>query len=172
MLEVRKRGNRNSFVLDDRTGRIEVALHEEVFTQYRDLIVKDARVLVEGNLRFDEFSDAWRISGKRILLLDAVRESQARRLVLRWPISTTMPGEALAARLAEVLAPFRPGDCEVLVRYQGAGARCLLSLGTGWAVRPAAELLENLESLVGHDALQLLYDVPTAPGLRAGGPGP
>ncbi len=172
VLEVRKRGNRNSFVLDDRTGRIEVALHEEVFTQYRDLIVKDALVLVEGNLRFDEFSDAWRISGKRILLLDAVRESQARRLVLRWPISTTMPGEALAARLAEVLAPFRPGDCEVLVRYQGAGARCLLSLGTGWAVRPAAELLENLESLVGHDALQLLYDVPTAPGLRAGGPGP
>ena len=36
----------------------------------------------------------------------------------------------------------------------------MIPLGTGWAVRPAAELLESLEGLLGRDALQLLYDAP------------
>jgi DNA polymerase-3 subunit alpha len=172
VLELRKRGNRTSFILDDRTGRIEVSLFEDVWLQYRDLVVKDAMVLVEGNLRFDEFSDAWRIAGKRIVSLDAVRESQARRLVLRWPQRPGQDPQGLAARLADVLSPARPGDCEVLIRYQGEQARCLLSLGSAWAVRPGAELIEKLESLVGQEGLQLLYDVPAGTSLRAGSPGP
>ena len=72
-------------MLDDRTGRIEVTLYEEQVQQFRELLVKDALVLVEGALRFDDFSNAWRIAGKRIVLLDSLREQQARRLVLRWP---------------------------------------------------------------------------------------
>ena len=42
-------------------GGIEVMLFEETWQRHRDLIVKDAMVLVEGTLRFDEFSDAWRL---------------------------------------------------------------------------------------------------------------
>ena len=48
ILEVRRRGPRVSFMLDDRSGRIEVTLFEEVYQRYRDLIVKDALVQVEG----------------------------------------------------------------------------------------------------------------------------
>ncbi|MEP7313497.1 MAG: hypothetical protein ABI859_13010, partial [Pseudomonadota bacterium] len=158
--------------LDDRTGRIEVTLFEDVFQQHRDLIVKDALVLVEGNLRFDEFSDAWRIAGKRVLSLDAVREAQARRLILRWPEQRRRDPAAFVAQLADVLSPARPGDCEVLLRYQGDTARCVLSLGREWTVRPEARLMDRLEALVGRDGLQLLYDVPTSGGLRATGPGP
>src|SRR6202000_3502449 len=62
--EIRKRGQRVSIILDDRSGRIEVTLFEDVFQRHRDLIVKDAIVLVEGHFRFDEFGDAWRISAK------------------------------------------------------------------------------------------------------------
>ena len=170
--EIRKRGNRTSFVLDDRTGRIEVTLFEDVWQQHRELIVKDALVLVEGNLRFDEFSDAWRIAGKRVLLLDAVREAQARRLILRWPEQRRGDPSAFVAQLADVLAPARPGDCEVLLRYQGSDARCVLALGKDWAVRPEARLMDLLEALVGRDGLQLLYDVPAGSSLRATGPGP
>jgi DNA polymerase III subunit alpha len=45
-------------ILDDRSGRIEVSLYEEVFQQYRDIIVKDAILVVEGALRFDDFIEA------------------------------------------------------------------------------------------------------------------
>ncbi|MEY4763149.1 MAG: hypothetical protein RLZZ200_3005, partial [Pseudomonadota bacterium] len=172
VLELRKRGSRTSFILDDRTGRLEVSMFEDVYQQYRDLVVKDALVLVEGNLRFDDFSDAWRIAAKRILSLDAVREAQARRLVLRWPASNGADPESIAQKIADMLAPSRPGDCEVLVRYHAAGVRCTLSLSREWAVRPDPDLMERLERLVGADGLQLLYDVPAGAALRTGSPGP
>ena len=81
-MRCKKRGPRVILTLDDRTGRIEVMLFEETFQKHRDLIAKDALVLVEGALRFDEFSDAWRLAARRISELDKVREQEARRLVL------------------------------------------------------------------------------------------
>ena len=76
--EIRKRGTRVSVSLDDRSGRIEVTLFDEVFQRHRDLIVKDALVLVEGLLRFDEFSDGWRMAARRITDLDEALAAQAR----------------------------------------------------------------------------------------------
>src|ERR1700733_11521659 len=112
--EIRKRGQRVSIILDDRTGRIEATLFDEVFQRHRDLIVKDALVLVEGHFRFDEFGDAWRISARKITDLNAVRESQARRLVLKLPQRPDR--NALLTRLAEVLTPWRNGPCQVTVQ--------------------------------------------------------
>jgi hypothetical protein len=43
------------------------------------------------------------------------------------------------------------------VRYEGSGASGLLALGGNWTVRPAPELMEALEPLVGVDGMQLLY---------------
>jgi len=42
--------------------------------------------VVEGNLRFDDFVDDWRIAARRIMDVRAgPRSSTPRRLVLRWP---------------------------------------------------------------------------------------
>ncbi|MEJ0005579.1 MAG: OB-fold nucleic acid binding domain-containing protein [Steroidobacteraceae bacterium] len=97
--EIRKRGQRVSIILDDRSGRIEATLFEEVFQRHRELIVKDAIVLVEGHFRFDDFGDAWRISARKITDLNAVREQQARRLVLKLPLKSDR--NAMLTRLAK-----------------------------------------------------------------------
>jgi DNA polymerase III subunit alpha len=156
--EVRKRNGRTSFVLDDRTGRIEVVLFDEQATQYRELLAKDTLLLVEGSLRFDDFSNAWRVQGKRLVALSAVREQRARRLILRWPRGEAMDPPRFTARLKELLASASGGDCDVLIRYESAAGRCVLGLDRAWAVRPTAELIEGLESLLGPDALRLQYD--------------
>ena len=153
--EIRKRGQRVSIILDDRTGRIEATLFEEVFQRHRDLIVKDAIVLVEGHFRFDEFGDAWRISARKITDLNAVREQQARRLVLSLPQKSDR--NALLTRLAEVLAPWRDGPCQVTVQYRTAQASGALDLGPEWNVRPGRQLLEHLEELVGREGMRVLY---------------
>jgi DNA polymerase-3 subunit alpha len=153
--EVKKRGPRIILTLDDRTGRIEVNLFDEIFQKHRDLIAKDALVLVEGMLRFDEFSDSWRLSARKLTELDKVRESQARRLVLKWPEQAN--SKALIGRLAEVLTPWRPGPCPITVEYTGAGACGALTLGNEWTVRASRELLEQLESLVGRGGVQVFY---------------
>jgi DNA polymerase III subunit alpha len=157
--EVRKRGARMSVVLDDRSGRIEVTLFDEVYQQHRDLIAKDALVLVEGMLRFDEFSDAWRLAARRITDLHAARERDARRLILRWPAK----GEpaALIARFATLLEPWRDGACAVTIQYRAAQAGCALNLGPEWNVRPARELMEHLEGFAGRGGVKLLYGAPT-----------
>jgi DNA polymerase III subunit alpha len=156
--EVRKRNGRTSFVLDDRTGKIEVTLFEELAQTYRELLQKDALLLVEGNLRFDDFSNAWRIAGKRLAALDAVREQRAKRLILSWPKDQAVDPPRFTARLKELLATASGGDCDVLIRYETGAARCVLGLDRAWAVRPTAELMERLESLLGPDALRLQYD--------------
>ncbi len=65
MLEIRRRPNRVTLILDDRSARLEVSLYEEVFQQHRDIIVKDAILIVDGTLRFDDFIEAWRLQASR-----------------------------------------------------------------------------------------------------------
>jgi DNA polymerase-3 subunit alpha len=157
--EVKKRGPRVILTLDDRTGRIEAMLFEETYQRHRDLISKDALVLVEGLLRFDEFSDAWRLAARRVTELDKVREQEARRLVIRCSASE-LP--AVSARLADILTPWRGGPCPVTIEYATAEASGALTLGADWSVRASRELLEHLEGLVGAGGVQVMYGAPAS----------
>jgi DNA polymerase-3 subunit alpha len=157
--EVKKRGPRVILTLDDRTGRIEAMLFEETYHKHRDLISKDALVLVEGLLRFDEFSDAWRLAARRITELDKVREQEARRLIIK---CSHREAAAVSERLAVILAPWRPGPCPITLEYTGAQARGALTLGSEWNVRASRELLEQLEGLMGRNSVQVIYGAPAA----------
>ncbi|HEV7714669.1 MAG TPA: hypothetical protein VGO53_03685, partial [Steroidobacteraceae bacterium] len=153
--------------LDDGTGWLEIALFDDVFQLYRDLIAKNALVIIEGSLRFDEFSDGWRISAKRIRALEKAREELARRLVLRWP-SGAEPGHC-SHRLAEILKPWRGGPCAITVEYRGSGAAGALTLGADWNVKPTRELIEQLESFVGDAGLRVIYGGAPGHGQSASG---
>ena len=157
--EVKKRGPRVILTLDDRTGRLEVMLFEETWQRHRDLIVKDALVIIEGTLRFDEFSDSWRLAARRIAEFDELRSRCAQRIVLRCS-HAELP--RLTERLAEILGPWRPGPCPVTIEYTAASASGALNLGAEWSVRASRELLERLEGLVGSGALEVLYAAPAA----------
>jgi len=156
VLELRRRGTRMSVVLDDRSGRIEVTLSEEVWQRHRELVVKDALLVVEGSVRFDEFSDAWRIQARTVQSLALVRERAARRLVVDWPRAAD--ASSTMAALGECLSGARGGDCAVTVRYAQTQAQASFSLGEEWKVRVTPELLEQLERRVG--AVRVLYGPP------------
>jgi DNA polymerase-3 subunit alpha len=155
--EIRRRGPRVSLSLDDRSGRIEVMLFDEIFQRHRDLIVKDALVLIEGALRFDEFSDGWRLAARRITDLDQALEAQARRVVLKWPAARAA---AAFEELAQILMRFRPGPCPVTIEYRAAQAAGALTLGVEWSVRPARALVGELQGLLGRDAVEVRFGAP------------
>ena len=160
VLEIRKRGNRTSFILDDRSGRIEVTLFEDVYQQFRALIARDAILVVEGNLRFDDFADDWRVSAKKIIDVAQAREQYARRLVLRWPAAASNgDGHRLIVALEQALRPSRGGRCAVAIRYKGDAASAHVLLGDEWCVRPSQDLIERLGQLVGRDGVELVYGV-------------
>jgi DNA polymerase-3 subunit alpha len=166
--EVKKRGPRVILTLDDSTGRVEVTLFEDVFQKYREIATKDALVLVEGMLRFDDFSDGWRLTARSITDLGKMSERQARHIVLTWP-RDRHDTAALQGRLAELLAPFRPGPCTIMIEYAGPAACGALKLGPEWGVRATSELRESLEGLLGRGSVDVRYARPAelAPGAAA-----
>jgi len=155
VLEIRRRPNRVTLILDDRTARLEVSLYEEAFQQYRDIIVKDAILIVDGILRFDDFIEAWRLQAKTLMDIDRARERFARRLWLRWP--DQFDGPQGMNRFEEILKPYLKGPCGVSVvvtreKYSGR-----LNLADAWSIRASRELLDKLSALVGRDGWYLVY---------------
>jgi len=155
VLEIRRRPNRVTLILDDRSARLEVSLYEETYQQFRDIIVKDAILIVDGTLRFDDFIEAWRLQAKSLMDIDRARERFARRLWLRWP--GEFDGPQGMSRFEELLRPYLKGPCGVSVvvaRPQYSGR---LNLADSWSVRASRELLDKLSALVGRDGWYLVY---------------
>jgi DNA polymerase III subunit alpha len=155
VLEIRRRPNRVTLILDDRSARLEVSLYEEVFQQHRDIIVKDAILIVDGTLRFDDFIEAWRLQGKSLMDIDRARERYARRLWLRWPAE--FDGPQGMNRFEQVLKPYLRGPCGVSVVVNRDGYSGKVNLADAWSVRPSRELLDRLSTLVGRDGWYLVY---------------
>jgi len=155
VLEIRKRAGRVSFVLDDRSGRLEVTMFDDVYQQYRSLVARDAILVVEGQLRWDDFIEDWRLAARRILDLDQAREQFGRRLVLRWPGGSNGDSRRLLGAIEQALTPSRGGRCAVAIRYAREDATALVQLGEEWAVRPSRELIERLGQIVGADGIEL-----------------
>jgi DNA polymerase-3 subunit alpha len=155
VLEIRRRPNRVTLILDDRTGRLEVSLFEETFQQHRDIIVKDAILVVDGSLRYDDFIEAWRLQAKSLMDIDRARERFARRLWLKWPAA--FDGPSGMNRFEEMLKPYTRGPCGVSVVISRSDYSGRLNLGDAWSIRPTRELLDKLSAVVGRDGWHLVY---------------
>jgi len=155
VLEIRRRPNRVTLILDDRSARLEVSLFEETFQQYRAIIVKDAILIVEGTLRFDDFIEAWRLQAKNLMDIDRARERFARRLWLRWP--EQFDGPQGISRFEELLKPYLKGPCGLSIFVSRAQYGGKLNLPDSWSVRASRELLDKLTALVGRDGWYLVY---------------
>jgi DNA polymerase-3 subunit alpha len=155
VLEIRRRPNRVTLILDDRSARLEVSLYEEIFQQHRDIIVKDAILIVDGTLRFDDFIEAWRLQAKSLMDIDRARERFARRLWLKWPAE--YDGPQGLNRFEQVLKPHLRGPCGVSVAINRPDYLGRLNLGSAWSVHASRALLEKLTDLVGRDGWYLVY---------------
>jgi DNA polymerase-3 subunit alpha len=155
VLEIRRRPNRITLILDDRSARLEVTLFEEIFQQHRDIIVKDAILIIEGTLRFDDFIEAWRLQAKSIIDIDRARERYARRLWFKWPAEFD-DAQGLS-RFEQMLKPYLRGPCGVSVLVNRSDYSGKLHLSDTWSVRPTRELLTKLSTLVGREGWYLVY---------------
>jgi DNA polymerase-3 subunit alpha len=155
VLEIRRRPNRVTLILDDRSARLEVSLYEETFQQHRDIIVKDAILIVDGTLRFDDFIEAWRLQAKTLMDIDRARERFARRLWLRWPAE--FDGPEGMNRFEQVLKPHLRGPCGISVAVNRPDYSGRLNLPDTWSVHPSRALLDKLTAVVGREGWHLVY---------------
>ncbi len=155
IMDIRKRGNRVTVVLDDDTGRLEVSLTSESFQEFRHLLSKDEIVVVTGTMRYDDFIRAWQVRANKVVHIDRVIEMNAKSMILS--LEPNGQGQRILNRLHDVLLPYREGNCDVAVQYVGSDAAARLELGPEWTVRPSRELRDKLTELLGQNSVRLLY---------------
>ncbi len=151
-----RRGDRMAFVtLDDRTGRLELAVFAEFYTRYRELLVKDSLLVVEGQVSVDEYTGGFKMSAEKIYNIDQARAAFSARLVI--DVDAGQAGNGFADELREILAPVARGSCPVYLRYHGAGAEAEIALGDAWKISPNGAVIERLARLAGERNVHLDY---------------
>ncbi|HEY8521774.1 MAG TPA: DNA polymerase III subunit alpha [Gammaproteobacteria bacterium] len=155
VMDIRRRGSRLSVLLDDNTERVEVTLFDDVYAQCKHLLTKHAVLVVDGQLRYDEFLSAWRLMARRVRTVDQAIEEHASRIKIYW--SAEDLGTEFVPLLKQTLQPFRNGKCLVSVHYRNRLAEASLTLGASWAVRPTRELRDRLTRLLGEERFSIHY---------------
>jgi DNA polymerase III subunit alpha len=154
------RGRMGSVLLDDRTGRIEVAVFNEVYEQARDLLVPDRILVVTGAFTYDDYRDNWSLRADRVRTLEDARAELAGHLDLTLDLGTSQ-AQARAGKvydaLEAALSAYRGGTIPVQIEYIRPGARGRLRLGPTWRVQPCNELLKRLQQILGAEAVRVVY---------------
>ncbi|MCP5277260.1 MAG: DNA polymerase III subunit alpha [Thiobacillus sp.] len=140
--QMTRRGKMAFVTLDDGQAQVEVAVFNEAFDANRQRIKEDKLLVIAGKASHDDYSGGMRVTADEILDLEGARTRFATQLRL---VLNDGPD---AERLMAALAPYRDDTgCPVSLGYRNDNASCDLTLGPGWKVRLAEELLEALAGL-------------------------
>ncbi len=138
-----KRGDRFAiFSLDDGSTQIEVVAFSECFQKYRDTLVEDLMVIVDGEATIDDFNNSTRFLSREIYTIDAARAHFAKYLQIN--LSETLLFDPNQLQL--LLKNHRGGHCPVVVRYAKNNIQADITLGKNWLIKLSAELLSLLET--------------------------
>lgn len=150
-----RRGKMAIITLDDRSARIEFTLFSEALERYRELIVKDNIIVIEGDVSNDEYSGGLRLNCKELHALSQAREMFAKRLRIQFGGQQCADG--FLEELTSQLTTYRPGGCPVVVNYHNHDASAELILGSQWRIRPDESLLDLLRERLGNEKVDLEY---------------
>ena len=151
-----KRGATLCFLtLDDRSGRVEVALFSKAYESYRHLLIKDSLLVVKGEVSNDDFSGGLKFSAETVFNLAGARGHYAKRLELTLD-EYVLQGD-VAESLHSCLAPCKGGGTPVMIEYCNAGAHARIRLGDEWKVSPDSALLARLQNLFSEKKVRLKY---------------
>jgi DNA polymerase-3 subunit alpha len=157
-MRVRKtqRGGNIAFLtLDDHTAQIDVRIFSEVFDKHQALLGKDKVLVIQGTLGLDDYSGGNQVTAQTIYDINQARAQFARRLVVG--VESRQAGNGFVRSLADILQPFREGQCRVCIDYLGGGAQARIALGDEWTVHPTDELLHRLRELAGAQRVAVEY---------------
>ena len=155
-----KRGENMCFItLDDRTGRVEVSLFSEAFEKVREVIDKDKVIIIEANVRHDDYS-----GGLKANAINAMEISQARlnyAQSLRVNIKRDQLDNKFINNLKNMLQPVntQQGEhgCPIILHYENETAQADIQLGDNWRIRPTDEQILVLKYAFGENAVAMDY---------------
>ena len=141
--------------LDDRSGRIEVAIFADAYKAHRDKIEKDALLVVEGQVAEDDYTGGLKMRADHVRNLFEARVNYLKAISL--DINQEKLGSTCLDQLADIMLPFSDGNCPVRINYQSSTASGEIMLGEHWAVSPEDDLLHKLRELLGNNGIHLRF---------------
>lgn len=151
-----KRGDTMAFVsLDDRSGRIEIALFADTYNNYRDKVVKDALLVIEGQVSHDDYSGQLKVRAETINTLSEARAGLARGIHMEWQGSDI--NDRQLDTLLGLLNNHRGGNCPITVDFRNHIARGRVHFGKEWQVNASEELLTALREVFGVEKVRMVY---------------
>ena len=150
-----KRGDSFAFLtLDDKSGRIELSVWADKYNAYREILAKDALLVVKGAVSEDSFTGGLKMVAESIQSIYEARCSKLRRLEL----NITAGSDDWVEQVHTTLSGFKDGNCAVTVDYHQPHARGTLKLGNQWKVQPRDELISRLREQFGKTNVSMGYD--------------
>jgi DNA polymerase-3 subunit alpha len=150
-----RRGKMAFITLDDGKDRAEVVVFNETFDAHRHLLREDALLVAEvkvmQRLAEDGQTQGLRIVAEALYDLPGARRKFARALRL------CCNGSSSAARLLELIEPFKSGSCAVTIRFENEAANGEIELGESWRVNLDDHLLGNLREWLSAENVQVVY---------------
>ena len=113
------------------------------------IVVVEAKV--SARIADDGQAQGVRIVADKVFDLAAIRRRHARGIAL------ACNGGADAARLHELLAPFRDGSCPVVIDYRNHGLTGTLVLPEAWRVVPDDTLIAQLKDWLAPENVRVVY---------------
>ena len=168
--------------LDDRSGRIEVAVFADTYTQYKDKLMKDALLIVEGQVSQDDYSGGIKMRADSVVSLTDARQQQLRAISLHW-LSQSL-GTDFEKKLLHIIEPYRlhidenygrdshnnyPSSgrviasnddtkgCDLLIHYQRVDAKVVLRLPKTYRILVVDEVILQLKEAFGVKNIVLKY---------------
>jgi DNA polymerase-3 subunit alpha len=151
---IRRRGSRGGFVsIEDHSGRVEVALFDEAWSLYADMMNKDEIIVIEGRVSTNDFSGGFRMTAQKVMTLSEAKSRFARGI----QVSLRGPDEDICAALQSTFLPYQNGSGLVWLEYSNARARARLELSEEFGVKACAELVAALGDLETVSDARLIY---------------
>ncbi|EZQ10935.1 DNA polymerase III subunit alpha [Acinetobacter sp. Ver3] len=153
--------NRMMITLDDGTARIEVSANHERFQRFKDIIVNERVIVLEGEIYEREGFDRPMGRLTKAFTLNEIRQKRANHILIKLQPEHIQPN--LGQELSQIIQPFCNVDmCQhvpLQVQLDFPYATADFHLPPQWNVAPLDDLLFKLRDYFGKEALHVEYHV-------------
>ena len=149
-----KRGDSFAFItLDDKSGRLELSVWAEQFDIYRNILSKDALLVVKGEVSEDSYTGGLKMVAESIQSIYEARCSKLEKL--RISVTKADIGNGWVGDFQSSLNDYKDGSCPVVLDYAHPTASGQFTLGKQWLVHPKDELISRLKEQFGSKNVNL-----------------
>ncbi len=152
---VGQRGKMAFVTLDDKSGRFEIPLFSDNFERFGHLLIKDAVLVVVGDLAKDDYSGGMKLRPSNFMNLDEARNLYAKAVVIK--AGPEQLGTHQLKQLGEAISTFANGKTPIQIEYSTEQAAATLRFGEQFSVIPTETFLGRVRGMFGEECVRLEY---------------